>query len=342
MGIFLSELGYNPKIYDRKEKIGKHSKALGVNPRTLELMKPLGITNKFLKNGRQMTAVNLWKADNHIYKNDFSKVQSEFPFMLIQPQKESEEILLEELQSRGVKVEYNSEFLEYSKINSKYSVVIKNKNELSVKFDYLVGADGGYSQIRKQTNIQYKGYRYDEEWELYDIELEMNVNQDEGHIRLFPSGGMIMIRLRENIWRIAGNIKSILNYLPKNTTVGNIHWKSQFRINHKVAKTLEKDNIVLIGDAAHLHSPVGARGMNLGIEDAYLSSNLINEGKLHEYTNLRKPYLESTVNRINSITMGMAGESIFSKILRSQIGNMKPIFPIIMPRVRNFVLGIDK
>ena len=342
MGIFLSDLGYRPRIFDRKEKIGKHSKALGVNPRTLELMKPLGITSKFLKNGRKMTAVNLWKADKHIYKNDFSKVNSEFPFMLIQPQKESEEILLEELQSKGVKVEYNSEFIKYSKVDAKYSVSIKGKSVVSEKFDYIIGADGGHSQIRKQTNIKYKGYRYDEEWELFDIELEMSVNPDEGHIRLFPNGGMIMIRLKENIWRIAGNIKSILNYLPKETTVGKIHWESQFRINHKVARSLEKDNIVLIGDAAHLHSPVGARGMNLGIEDAYICSKLIKEDKLHEYTNFRKPYLNATVSRINNITMGMAGDSFFSKILRSQIGNMKLIFPIVMPRVRQFVLGIDK
>ncbi|MFS4494580.1 FAD-dependent oxidoreductase [Maribacter sp. 2308TA10-17] len=342
MALFLNELGYNPILFDRKNIISKYSKALGVNPRTLELMKPFGLTTKFLKNGRRMTAINLWKGDQHIYKNDFSKVNSEFPFMLIQPQKESEEILLEEIQSRGIQVEYDSEFVKYTKVDSKYAITLKDKNQFSKNFDFLIGADGGHSQIRKQTNIRYKGYRYDEAWELFDIELEMNVNSEEGHIRLFPDGGMIMIRLHENIWRIAGNLNSILNYLPKKSVIGKIHWESKFRINHKVAQNLVKENIVLIGDAAHLHSPVGARGMNLGIEDAFISSKLINEDRIDEYTGIRKPYLESTVKRINNITMGMAGNSTISKIIRSQIGNMKPIFPIVMPRVRNFVLGIDK
>lgn len=341
MALFLSELGYNPKIIDKKQMISKHSKALGVNPRTLDILKPYGLTDIFLSNGRKMEAVNLWKADKHIYKNDFTKVKSEFPFMLIQAQKESEEILRDEVQKRNITVDYDCECIEFVKSDTQYSVSIKGQNLADNNFDFIVGADGGGSQIRKQLGIEYKGFRYDEEWELFDIELDMDVDPDEGHIRVFPEGGMIMIRLKENVWRIAGNINSILNYLPKNTTIGDVHWESKFRINHKVAKNLTTGNIVLIGDAAHLHSPVGARGMNLGIEDAFISSRLIHENKLNDYNKMRRPYLEKTVNRINNITMGMAGTSTMSKMIRSQIGNMKIFFPIIMPRVRQFVMGLD-
>jgi len=342
MAIFLHELGYNPRIFDKKDKISDYSKALGVNPRTLEIMQPFGITNKFLANGRKMSAVNLCKADKHIYKNDFTKVNSQYPFMLIQPQKESEEILLEEVRSRNIEIEYNSEFVKFNKSESKYSITMKDKGLLENNFDHIIGADGGGSKVRKQTGIEYRGYRYNEEWELYDIELDLDVNPDEGHIRLFPEGGMIMIRLKENIWRIAGNMLSILDYIPKSATTGKVHWESKFRINHKVAKKLTYDNIVLIGDAAHLHSPVGARGMNLGIEDAYISSKLIAENKLSDYSRIRIPYLNKTVNRINNITMGMAGDSRMSRMFRNQIGNLSFIFPIVMPRVRDFVLGLDK
>ena len=87
--------------------------------------------------------------------------------------------------------------------------------------------------------------------------------------------------------------------------------------------------------------PVGARGMNLGIEDAYISSHLLSENRLAEYDKIRRAYLEKTVNRINSITMGMAGNSAMSKVVRNQIGSLKFAFPFIMPRVRNFVLGLN-
>lgn len=342
MAIFLNELGYNPKIIDKKTHISEHSKALGVNPRTLDIFQSFGITERFIANGRRMDAINFWKADKHVYKVDYSKVRSAFPFMLIQAQKESEEILLEEANKRNIEVEYNTEFIEWDQFDSKYSILIDNEKQCTPKFDYVIGADGGHSKIRQLLDIEYKGYRYDEEWELFDIELETELNLDEGHIRVFPEGGMIMIRLKDNIWRVAGSMNDLLNYLPKKTTAAKIHWESTFRINHKVAKQLATENVVLIGDAAHLHSPIGARGMNLGIEDAYIASQLINENRLLEYNSLRRPYLEKTVNRINNMTMGLAGDSNLSRILRNQIGNMKLFFPLLMPNVRKFVLGLDK
>ena len=84
-----------------------------------------------------------------------------------------------------------------------------------------------------------------------------------------------MIRLKENVWRVAGNLPSLLNYLPPGTVIGDTHWESTFTISHRIARQLEKNNVAIIGDAAHLHSPVGARGMNLGIEDAFVLSELI-------------------------------------------------------------------
>jgi 2-polyprenyl-6-methoxyphenol hydroxylase-like FAD-dependent oxidoreductase len=172
--------------------------------------------------------------------------------------------------------------------------------------------------------------------------LDTSLDKDEGHIRLFDEGGMIMIRLKENIWRVAGSLKSLLNYLPQNTKTGIVKWESRFRIHHKVAKMLVKDQTVLIGDAAHLHSPVGARGMNLGIEDAFISSRLIHENSLNTYDSLRRPYIEKTVHRINNLTMGLAGDSKISGVLRSKIKILSLFFPIIMPRARNFILGLEK
>lgn len=340
MAIFLNELGYHPRIIDKKSKISEHSKALGVNPKTLEIIQPFGITDKFLANGRKMKAMNIWKGYKHIYKNDFTKVANQYPFMLIQPQKESEEILLDEVLKRKLKIEYETEFIKWNESNNKYDISTNGSSSI-LNQDYIIGADGGNSKVRDQLGIKYKGFQYDEKWELYDIELEMDVNQDEGHIRLFPDGGMVMIRLKENIWRIAGSIKSILNYLPKKTKVGQIHWESQFRIHHKVAKSLIQNNIVIIGDSAHLHSPIGARGMNLGIEDAFIASRLLNENRLAQYDKLRRPYLEKTVNTINNITYGMAGNSTAPKLIRNQIGNLRFLFPIVMPRVRKFVLGLN-
>ena len=340
--LFLSELGYSPKIIDKKTRISDYSKALGVNPRTLEIFEPFGITKRFLSNGRRMNAMNVWRGDKHILRNDFQKERHKYPFMLIQPQKESEEILLDELHKRNIPVEFDSEFISMKVDENQHKALIQgSSDQYEVSYDYLVGADGGHSTIRELSGIRYEGLRYDEEWELYDIELEMDIDPDEGHIRLFPEGGILMIRLKDNVWRIAGQMKSILNYLPKNTQVGEISWESKFRIHHKIAQKLTQENIGIIGDAAHLHSPVGARGMNLGIEDAYILSNLIHEGNLGGFDEIRRPYLTKTVNAINNVTMGLAGTSRRSRAIRKNIGVLKLFAPFVLPKARKFVLGIN-
>ncbi|MGH1363277.1 MAG: FAD-dependent oxidoreductase [Calditrichia bacterium] len=342
MAIFLNELGYRPRIIDKKSKISEYSKALGVNPRTLEIFESFGITEAFLSNGRQMNAINIWREDKHVLRNDFRKAKHKYPFMLIQPQKESEEILLNELNKRNIKLEYDTDFTSVKVDKNQHKALIqKSSQHHEIPYDYLIGADGGQSKVRELSGLKYEGLRYDEEWELYDIELEMELDQDEGHIRLFPEGGVLMIRLKGNVWRVAGRMNSILNYLPKNTKLGTITWESKFRIHHKIATKLISENTGIIGDAAHLHSPVGARGMNLGIEDAYILSNLIKDGNFSMFDEVRRPYLVNTVNRINNLTMGLAGTSKMSKIMRSNIGVLKFFAPLIMPKARKFILGIN-
>lgn len=342
MALFLSELGYRPKIIDKKKEISAYSKALGVNPRTLELFEPLGITKRFLDNGYKMSALNIWKGDKHIVKNDFRKVNHKYPFMLIQPQKDSEEILLEEVQKRDIEVEYSTELISMKKNDTSYSAVLRsNSQEHEIAYDYLVGADGGKSSVREQSDVQYEGLRYDEEWELYDVELDMDLDPNEGHVRFFPEGSVLMIRLYDNIWRVAGRMNALLNYMPKNSKIGRVFWESKFRIHHKIAKKLTWGNIAIIGDAAHLHSPVGARGMNLGIEDAFVLSSLIHNGQMDTFDHVRRPYIKQTVDGINSLTMIVAGDTKKAELFRKNIGVLKLIAPVAMPRARKFVLGIN-
>ncbi len=262
--------------------------------------------------------------------------------MLIQPQKESEEILLNEALARNIQVEYDTEFIAMKTDESPHKAIIEsNSQKNEIPYDYLIGADGGKSRVRKLSDISYDGLQYDEEWELYDVELEMELNRDEGHIRFFPEGSVLMIRLYDNVWRVAGRMDSILNYMPKKSKIGKILWQSKFRIHHKIAKKLSWGNIGIIGDAAHLHSPVGARGMNLGIEDAYILSNLIHNNNLNMFDEIRRPYITKTVNGINNLTMILAGNNKRAEFLRSNLGIIKFIAPLAMPRARKFILGIN-
>jgi 2-polyprenyl-6-methoxyphenol hydroxylase-like FAD-dependent oxidoreductase len=343
LGIFLAEQGFRPRIIDKKSEISKYSKALGVNPRTLEILDRYGIAKRFLDNGHKMPAVNLWKGDKHILRNDLSKAKHKYPFVLVQPQRESEIILLEELSKRKIEVEYSTQLMSFSESDGKINSVLNKNGEASFHTSgILIAADGAHSDIRKQCGIEFRGFRYKETWELYDVELDTSVPADEASIRLFDEGGMIMIRIRENIWRVAGNLQNVLHYLPKNTKTGAITWQTKFNIAHNIAASLVKNNVGLIGDAAHIHSPIGGRGMNLGMEDAYILSKHIKEGRLKEYDHVRRHYLHRTVSRVNNMTQFMAGHSFFRRFMRNNIGLFRPLFPFAMMMGRNFALGLDK
>jgi 2-polyprenyl-6-methoxyphenol hydroxylase-like FAD-dependent oxidoreductase len=320
--------------------LSQYSKALGVNARTLELFEKSGITEKFLKNGRQMSCINIWKGEKLIFRNDFERSKHRYPFMLVQPQKETEEILADELSLRGIKIEFGTE-LKSVKKEGQFLTACMNDDIETKDLHYIIGADGPHSRVRKEAGIETNRFTYQEEWELYDVELETPVDANEGHIRLFEEGGMIMIRLKNNVWRVGGNLKNLLNYLPKQTNIGSIQWQSEFKIVHMIALDLEKNNMFVIGDAAHLHSPVGARGMNLGIEDAYVLSTLCAQNKVKDYSRLRQNYLKRTVKRINLMTQGIGGHNFLARSIRKNIGLFKPFFPIAMPVVRKFMMGIN-
>src|SRR5690606_2769329 len=145
-----------------------------------------------------------------------------------------------------------------------------------------------------------------------------------------------------NIWRVAGNMPSLLNYLPKDTKIGKVIWRSTFRVGHRLAHKLQHANVVLVGDAAHLHSPVGARGMNLGIEDAYIVSQLIKENRLDERTRVRRADLKRTVRTISAMTQALGGTGWLMRKARANVGIFKPLFPIAMPVARKFILGLNK
>jgi 2-polyprenyl-6-methoxyphenol hydroxylase-like FAD-dependent oxidoreductase len=100
-------------------------------------------------------------------------------------------------------------------------------------------------------------------------------------IALFP--------LPDGIFRLVSDQVNVLEKLPDGMSVREVLWQSRFRISHRQVASYQKGNVFLAGDSAHIHSPVGGRGMNLGIEDAAWLAWLIEKGETERYTALRHP-----------------------------------------------------
>ncbi len=341
--LFLSDMGYKPRIIDKREP-SNITKALGVNPNTLKILESTGVTKRFLENGRKLGAMNLWCKDKLIYKNDFSKVKHDYPFMLIQPQYETEGIMEEALAERYIYVERGWSLEDIRVLDEKTELKIQDKQgDISCVYNngIVIAADGHNSVVRNRLGIEFRGWEHHEEFRLYDIELETNLTPKESHYFFYPEGAMIMLYIRDGVWRVGGNIKDTLNYLPKGTKAGKISWDTSFTIKEKVARRFSKANIYLLGDAAHIHSPAGAKGMNMCIEDSYIFANLLKENREAEYHHIRYPKIKSTVGIIGQLTDKVGGNNIIGRTFRNNLDKLSPIFPIVMPRVRNFLLGIN-
>lgn len=304
----------------------------------------MGITKRFLDNGWKLENMNFWYNDDLIYQNQFSKVKHPYPFMIVQPQFETEQILEDFLNDKGIEIERNVELLNISTSDNVTSLDLKNLNNQTrfrhVTNGVVIGADGSNSKVRQGLGIEMDGWEHPAEYTLYDIELSTPISHTEGHYRFFRDGAMLMLHIRDGVWRVAGNLKDILDYLPKETKIGKVRWETNFRISEKVARTYGYGNVHILGDAAHIHSPLGAKGMNMCIEDSYLFAELFHQNKEREFSNIRREKVKNTVGVLGQLTEVVGGTHFLGSTIRRSMKPFSFLFPAIMPYVRNFLLGL--
>ncbi len=341
--LFLADKGYKARIIERKEKASTFSKAFGVNARSLSLLKNSGVTGKFLENGREFPGLKLHKDEKILAEFTFANVDHEYPYLCVQSQADSERILSEALAERGVIVERGIEVTSVQNTTDGAKAVCKrfDGGEFDIHAKTIWGADGASSKVRESLGLTFDGRSYPETWYLWDIELEIDIDPDCGHIFLLPKGGMFVVRHKDNLWRVLGHGENLLQSLPKNTSLGKVHWESSFKISNLVASQFSVGNIYIGGDAAHTHAGIGARGMNLGIEDAHVFAEQYSSRTLDRYNKVRRPVVEKVVKQITHLMNVPRSSTVPGKFVRT----FPFIVPIAAPLARKYVepwvLGLD-
>jgi 2-polyprenyl-6-methoxyphenol hydroxylase-like FAD-dependent oxidoreductase len=121
------------------------------------------------------------------------------------------------------------------------------------------------------------------------------------------------------VWRVMGNVPEPVKRLTRAEPAGCARWISSFQISHRINARLRQDGVYFVGDAAHVHSPIGARGMNLGIEDAWVFSELVKRNEMARYEELRKKIDGHVVNRIAMLSRIARDQSVLFRFVRSVI-----------------------
>jgi 2-polyprenyl-6-methoxyphenol hydroxylase-like FAD-dependent oxidoreductase len=205
---------------------------------------------------------------------------------------DTERVLEQRLEQLGGRVERSTQFLGFQVDDKRVIATLQGPAGTSeIKARFLVGADGAHSTVRREAGIGFAGAAYLERFLLADLDLDWDLSHDEGHIWIGDDGLVAAVPLPgerryrvivplppayaakeyESEAEIAAEAEALLGQrtgVPLRR-IGNPIWASAFRIQRRQADRYRRGPVFLAGDAAHVHSPVGGQGMNMGIQDAF-------------------------------------------------------------------------
>jgi 3-(3-hydroxy-phenyl)propionate hydroxylase len=325
--LFLARRGISVRIVDSALQPSVNSKALAVNSRTLEILQDTGVSDRIVAEGWPPKGATLHQQDREILSFDIPMTPDMRRAMTVLPQARTEALLTEALQAQGVNVERGVSLtaLEQDERQVTSTLAYTDGHTEHVQSQLLFGADGARSTTRQALGLDFAGSNLAEPWKLWDLQMDTPLEPGHAHIMFEPDGFLFLLRLRGDIWRVIGNGADPLAALRRTSTLGSVLWQSAFHIGHRVAAKAVVGRVALGGDAAHIHSPMGARGMNLGIEDAYVYADcavdaLVGDmSRLHDYGVLRHAVHKAVVRRIGALTRLVDGHPGWLRWVRDEV-----------------------
>ena len=294
----LARHGVAVRIIDRSPAPATTSRALVVQPRVMEIFEDMGVVDDVLAAGRWAPSLNIMfragrsvrleLADLLSDPSNYTRYQSLFNLS----QDDTERVLAAKLAERGIQIERGLEVVDLATDADAVTVSVRNAEGTteSIRCAWLVGCDGAHSTVRQAAGIPFDGATYPDEFIMADAELDWEL--PDGDLYVFPGrAGFVAVfgMPGEHRFRIFGNVivgeegpspeysepsheefQAMLDErLPLPAKVVKEHWVSRYRLHRRNVPRYREGRIFLVGDAAHVHSPAGAQGMNTGIQDAY-------------------------------------------------------------------------
>jgi len=314
-------------LIDRLEAQQNTSRAAAVHARTLETLEKLGIADSMVAAGRKLPVTTLCDRDKTLLRIDFSGIRSRYPFILALPQSETEAILTARLEALGGRIARGCEAVAVTPGADAVSATVRDAagGRTEVRARYVIGADGYHSLVRDSASIGFAPGTYAQSFVLADIHMDWPLSPDEMQVFLAREGIALVVPFSTQRFRVVAtadnapespgvaDVQAILDQrgpLSAAARVRDVVWSSRFRIHHGVAARYRAGRVFLAGDAAHVHSPAGGQGMNIGIQDAVALGERLAEvlagrqpdGWLDGYQAVRRPVAEQIVSLTDRMT----------------------------------------
>ncbi|MDP4511087.1 FAD-dependent oxidoreductase [Nonomuraea turcica] len=359
--IVLAQSGHDVVIVDAQAEGANTSRAAVVHSRTLELLEPYGVTPALVERGVHTPRFTVRDRDRLLVGVPFDGLPTPYPYTLMISQADTEAYLLARLTELGVKVVRPARVTTVAQDDSGVTATLGDGR--AFRASYLVGADGMHSGVREQAGIGFGGGTYDESFTLADVRLHGGVPREEVILYFSPDGLVVVAPLPGGTYRIVATVGEAPQHPdvafvqrlldtrgPKAVpaVVDEVIWGSRFRVHHRIADTYRRGRILLVGDAAHVHSPAGGQGMNLGIEDAVTAgealSKVLRGGSpdlLDAYAAARRPVAEKVVALASRLT-SLATMSAARRPLRNLVLGLVGRLPAVRRRLAWQLSGLDR
>lgn len=290
MALELARYKVPVRLVDKMTARSDKSRAIGIWTRTLEMLDRVGegISAELISGGNKVNVANIFSGSERIAHIALRHADTPYPFVLMLPQCDTEAVLERHLEARGVHTELGVELTAFAQDDDGITAHLSHPDGRmeTERFGWMVACDGSHSPIRHGLGLAFEGDTLGTAWALGDFRLTGSpfpMNElatywhEDGPIVFFPlSAGRS--RLIVNVGSAAGaedtpptpaEFQAIVDRRgPGGITLGEAIWTSSFRINERQVPRYRVGRVFLAGDAAHVHSPAGAQGMNTGMQDA--------------------------------------------------------------------------
>jgi 2-polyprenyl-6-methoxyphenol hydroxylase-like FAD-dependent oxidoreductase len=326
LAVALQQAGIAHLLIDKLAEGGNTSRAAVVHAHTLEALASIGVTDELVRRGLELTRFTVRDRDRPLLEIGFEDLPSEYQSLLMVPQSTTEAVLAARLAELGGAIHRSTTALAVERDGEGATVRVATPGgEQAIRARYVVGADGMHSEVRGATAIDFHGTAYGASFVLADVRMQWPYGATEVSLFFSPEGLAVVAPLPDGSFRIV----AIVDEAPEQPSVQLIQqlldargpqhglcrvdeviWGSRFHVHHRLAGSYRDGPFLLMGDAAHVHSPAGGQGMNTGLVDAIVLGQALTEvlrdsgpdSILDDYAAMRRPAAEQVLELAGRLT----------------------------------------
>jgi 2-polyprenyl-6-methoxyphenol hydroxylase-like FAD-dependent oxidoreductase len=357
LAVELARRGCPATVVDRLAAGGNTSRAAVIHLRTLEVLEPLGVVPELRARAVEVPVFRFRDRDRALMEVGFTGLPGRYQNLLMIPQSETEAVLEARLVALGGTVHRGMEVIELEPAGEGVDVTLSGPGgKERIRAARVAGCDGLHSVVRAAAGIGFPGESYPQSFVLADVVMDWPPGAGEVSLSFAADGLVVVAPLPGGRMRIvatldeapaepsAADVQALLDARgPGGARVHEVVWGSRFRVQHRVADGFVRGPFLILGDAAHVHSPAGGQGMNLGLKDAVTLAGALAAGAdLDGWARTRRAEAAEVVRMTDRLTRIATLRSPAARQLRNLGLRLLGSLPPVRRRLALRFSGLDR